>query len=212
MPSRSKASSWLIDRVILILVFLTLTPIALFLTILSLIGFQKEISLEEKNTVRTFFSQEAKSVILDPGNFSLNTSIEETVVGGDSRPQLLGLYLKKHKSPLLGKEKFIVEMSDKYGLDFRLLVAIAQKESGLCRVIPEGSFNCWGWGVHSNGTLRFDSYEDGLEAVSKGIKENYIGKGYITIEQIMTKYANSASTTWAEGVVDYMNQISSSQK
>ena len=102
---------------------------------------------------------------------------------------------------------FIVQTADKYGLDFRLLTAIAQKESGLCRVIPEGSNNCWGWGIHSEGTLGFDSYEEAIETVSKGLKENYIDLGYVSVEEIMAKYAHPSSTTWAEGVSFYMNQM-----
>jgi hypothetical protein len=98
-------------------------------------------------------------------------------------------------------------MADKYTVDWRLITAIAMKESGLCRVIPQGSHNCWGWGIHSKGTLGFDTYEEGIEIVTRGLKEKYIDLGLVTPEKIMTKYAHPDSTTWAEGVTAYMNQL-----
>jgi hypothetical protein len=128
-------------------------------------------------------------------------------VESDARPDILKNYLKKYNSPLEPFAQFIVQTSDKHQLDYRLITAIAMKESGLCKVIPEGSYNCWGWGIHSAGTLGFNSYEEGIETVSVGLKENYIDKGYVTVEEIMQKYAHPDSTTWAEGVLLYMDQM-----
>ena len=53
----------------------------------------------------------------------------------------------------------------------------------------------------------FDSYPEALEVVAKGLRENYIDKGFVTPEQIMKKYAHPDSTTWAEGVNFYMDQL-----
>jgi hypothetical protein len=55
--------------------------------------------------------------------------------------------------------------------------------------------------------LGFDSFEEGIEIVSKGLKEYYIDLGYVTVEEIMKKYAHPDSTTWAEGVSYYMLQM-----
>ena len=102
---------------------------------------------------------------------------------------------------------FIIQTADKYGLDYRLITAIAQKESGLGRAMPKDCNNAWGWGIHSEGTLCFDTWEEGIEAVSKGLKEYYIDEGYDTVPKIMKKYAHPSSTTWAEGVENYMSQL-----
>lgn len=129
------------------------------------------------------------------------------VFSSDIRVSLLERYMRRNNSELTAFAQKIVDISDKYGLDYRLLVAIAQKESGLCRVIPENSHNCWGWGIHSKGTLRFSSYDVAIETVAKGLKEKYIDLGYTTPELIMKKYAHPDSTTWAEGVKMYMQRI-----
>ena len=102
----------------------------------------------------------------------------------------------------------IVEMSDKYGLDYRLTTAIAMKESGLGRLQPhENCNNAWGWGIHSAGTLCFDSWEEGIETVSRGIKNKYIDLGYETPELMMQKYTPLSQGTWAVGVIYYMSQL-----
>jgi len=102
----------------------------------------------------------------------------------------------------------LVETADLYGIDWKLLTAIAMKESGLCKIIPEESYNCWGWGIHSAGTLRFDSFEEGIDTVSRGIRENYVDIGLVTIEEIMSKWIpHSPNGAWAEGVRLYMAEM-----
>lgn len=195
-------------KIIFVSIFLFITPIALGISLLSL-----PLVSENKNLKGEAKAYETQ-VISPISGFqvyaslpALFPSISGDVTSEDSRVGLIKKYLADNKSPLEPCAELIVQVSDKYELDYRLTCAIAQKESGLCNVIPEGSYNCWGWGVHSEGTLKFDSFEEGIEVVSKGLKENYVDQGYETIEEIMTKYAHPSSTTWAEGVAHYMNQI-----
>lgn len=131
-------------------------------------------------------------------------SVSSNIVLADGRSQILKNYLVKVDSELAPYTDLLVSTADKYGLDYRLLTAIAIKESGACRIIPPGGHNCWGWGIHSAGTLGFDSYEEAIETVSKGLKEKYIDQGYITPDQIMKKYAHKDSTTWGPDVAAYM--------
>lgn len=193
-------------KIILITVFFTITPLALFSSVISLIAVSENHSqtISEKANI---FNNPEPGVRVYASLPSDTPSIFEQIIPGDARPEILREYLKINKSPLEFYADYIVEVSDKYKLDFRLITAIAQKESGLCRIIPPESYNCWGWGIHSKGTLGFDSYEQGIETVSKGLKENYIDKGYVTVEEIMRKYAHPDSTTWAEGVSYYMKQM-----
>lgn len=125
----------------------------------------------------------------------------------DARVEIIRQYLAKYRSPLEPYAQKIVDEAEKNGLDFRLLVAIAQQESNLCKKIPGNSHNCWGWGVHSRGTLRFESYEQGIETVSKGLKEDYFDKGYTTPEEIMAKYTPSSPGTWATGVNQFLSEM-----
>lgn len=125
----------------------------------------------------------------------------------DARVEIIRQYLANYKSPLEPYAAEVVETSEKYGLDFRLLVAIAQQESNLCKRIPESSYNCWGWGVHERGTLKFANFSDALEMVAKGLKEDYVDKGYVTPEQIMKKYTPSSPGSWAAGVNQFLQDM-----
>jgi hypothetical protein len=118
----------------------------------------------------------------------------------DYRVANLEAFFKKHHSPLFDYARLIVKKADRYGLDYRLVPAIAMQESTLCKNIPNNSFNCWGWGIYGNRITRFESYEEAIEIISKGLKENYIDKGYITVYQIMEKYTPSSNGSWANAV------------
>lgn len=193
-------------KMVFILVFFTITPLALFASVLSLVALTntraQEISRNSNilNTPKPGVQVYASL----PSDFP---SVSGEIVEADARPELIRNYLETNNSALAPYSQILVETADEYGLDYRLLTAIAQKESGLCKVIPEGSHNCWGWGIHSAGTLKFSSYEEGIETVSRGLREFYLDQGYVTVEEIMKKYAHPSSTTWAEGVSLYMKQI-----
>lgn len=125
----------------------------------------------------------------------------------DGRVEIIRQYLEQYKSPLLPYAQNLVDTAEKFGLDFRLLVAIAQQESNLCKKIPDGSYNCWGWGIHSRGTLKFTGFEEAIEAVAKGIREEYVDKGYTTPEEIMAKYTPLSPGTWAAGVRQFLEEM-----
>lgn len=203
-------SPWILWRkAVYISIFFILTPIALIGSLYSL----SSITFQERG--HNIIAKQPPS-INKPGYHIFASLPDEQpavsgeVIGEDSRPEILRSYLKRHNSPLFSHADYLVETADRYELDYRLITAIAQKESGLCKVIPENTYNCWGWGIHSQGTLGFSSWEEGIETVSKGLKEKYIDMGYITVEDIMKKYAHPSSTTWADGVLMYMEQIEAS--
>lgn len=198
-------STW--KKILFVIIFFTITPIALGTSLLSLLTLPKpseaattdstsNLQLLTKSGIQVFAS-------LPP----LSPSVSGEVLGLDARYEIIRQYLARHDSPLKSNAELIVSAADKYGLDYRLTTAIAMKESGLCKAIPENSYNCWGWGIHSKGVLKFDSYEEGIEEVSKGLKENYLDLGYTTPEEIMSKYAHPSSTTWADGVSYFMEQM-----
>ncbi len=195
-------------NLILIAVFFLITPIVLAFSSLTFLSLSSSDSGEVKG-VETIAVQEvplsgSRVYASLPSDFP---SISGNVISVSSKVGLIEKYLFEKKSPLAPYAELIVGSAEKYGLDYRLITAIAQKESGLCRAIPEGSYNCWGWGIHSQGTLGFNSFQEGIETVSQGLKKNYIDKGFVTIEDIMAKYTPLSSGTWAEGVSFYMNQI-----
>ncbi|MCS6956687.1 MAG: hypothetical protein NZM02_02470, partial [Patescibacteria group bacterium] len=125
----------------------------------------------------------------------------------DGRVANLKAFFRKYHSPLYDYAEKIVEVSDKYGFDYRLLPAIAMQESNLCRVIPENSYNCWGWGIYGSIVTKFDSYDQAIETVAKGLKTEYIDKGLITASAIMKKYTPPSSGSWAHGVNTFMRML-----
>lgn len=125
----------------------------------------------------------------------------------DARIANLKRFFRRYNSPLYEHAEYIIMTSDKYGLDYRLLPAIAMQESGVCRVIPHGSHNCWGWGIYGNTVTRFDSYPEAVDTVARGLKKNYIDKGLVTASQIMAKYTPSSNGSWANGVNQFLEAL-----
>ena len=193
-----KSNSFLFKFVLLGL-FLVLTPVNLFLAIFTLNSFSpKGLSLGEKtsSSLRLYTALPAEG-----GGFSFG------VVGSDARPVIIRQYLAKYNSPLEPYANLIFQTSQKYNLDYRLLVAIAQQESNLGKKIPANSYNAWGWGIHSQGTLGFSNWEEAIETVAKGLRENYLDKGLTTPEEIMSVYTPLSSGSWAFGVRQFMGEM-----
>jgi hypothetical protein len=182
--------------------FMVFTPITLALSLYALFS----ISGNPHSSAVLAAQVPATPPILAPQENQL-ASIDGQADSTDARAEIVNNYLQTYNSPLEPYSKLIVQTADRHALDFRLITAIAQQESNLCKVIPEGTYNCWGWGIHSEGTLGFDSYEDGIETVSRGIKQEYIDKGYTTPNQIMTKYTPGSNGSWAAGVNAFMEQM-----
>jgi hypothetical protein len=193
----------------LIIVFSTITPIVLALSFYSLSTFSnisksKNDNASRSNVVSQVSQQGVKMFASLPTDFP---SISGFAIATDARVQLLHKYLSSYYSPLESYAPFMVAMADKYGVDFRLTTAIAQQESNLCKVIPPGSFNCWGWGIYGENVLGFRSYEEGIETVTKGLREEYLNKGYATLEDIMSKYTPPSKGSWADGVNKFMSEM-----
>lgn len=134
-------------------------------------------------------------------------NIVESVSGDDARPLIIKKYLEKYKSPLVPYSDLIFKLSQDYGFEYYWIVAIAQQESNLCKKIPEGSHNCWGYGIHKRGTLTFDSYELSLKSYAEYLKREYFDKGLNTPELIMSKYCPSSNGSWARGVNQFIKEM-----
>ncbi len=191
------------SKAFLVFIFITLTPFVIATSILAL------YSLEEKELSPTipFPTDRPENLKLLVSDSSSFPETETKLEFQDARVELVKRYLNHYKSPLLPFAEMIVKESDKNNIDWRLLVAIAQQESNLCKVIPENSFNCWGWGIHSKGTLKFQSYEEAIRTIARGLKKNYVDKGYKTPEEIMRKYTPLSNGSWAQGVIQFMEEI-----
>lgn len=182
----------------LVVVFFTVTPITLGISLFSIFSFQKSNVSEITNAVYG-------SVKIYASLPSELPQVSGQYTATDARPELIRQYLIKYNSPLIGLENYMVQKADEYGLDYRLIPAIAQQESNLCKIIPPKTYNCWGWGIHSKGTLGFQSYEEAIDTVMTGLKKEYIDKGLTTPDTIWTKYTpGSPDGAWAKGVNQFM--------
>jgi hypothetical protein len=192
----------------LIAIFFTITPITLGVSLFSLLSFKEsalaKTSVAQKNLAVSQYSGVQVYASLP----SQLPSVSDQIGVEDARAEIIRQYLDYYNSPITPFADFIVKTADKYKLDYRLITAIAQQESNLCKVIPPGSYNCWGWGIHSQGSLGFDSFEEGIETVSRGLKTQYLDKGLGTVAEIMSKYNPiSPEGAWARGVSSFMDQM-----
>lgn len=129
----------------------------------------------------------------------------------DAVPELIYNYLKKNKSPMLESSESLISTAKEYELDPLLLVAIAQCESNLGKKMPNAEcHNPFGWGIHSQGTLCFESWEQGYEAISKGLRKKYFNQGLDNPDDIMAMYTPASlekGGSWAKCVNQFMNQL-----
>ncbi len=132
------------------------------------------------------------------------------VTSADGKAAIIQQYLARHRSPLAPHAQKLVDEAEKWGLDWRLTTAICMQESNCGKNIPTGSYNAWGWAIHSTYTKHFDSWEKAIETVSKGLKTDYIDRGLTTPEQIMTRYCPlsiAKGGTWATAINYFMWEL-----
>ena len=196
-------------NLILIGLLFILTPIIIFTSLFSIISLNKTKITDRKfNSVENSVFQVPKSGVRVyaslPNSFP---TVSGSAEAADARVELIRKYLNYYHSPLERYAPNLVAYADLFSLNYKLLTAIAQQESNLCKIIPANTYNCWGWGIHSKGTLGFNSYEEAIANVSQGIKEEYVDKGFVEIEEIMSKYTPLSNGSWAEGVKKFMTEI-----
>ena len=121
----------------------------------------------------------------------------------DARVLKLSAYLESKNSVLSPYAVDFVRAADKYGLDWRLLVAISGVESGFAKIYVRGTYNSWGWG---GGYINLGSWENAIEVISKALNENYATKWKAkTVEEIGPIWAEDPN--WSKKVNLYLNQI-----
>ena len=145
------------------------------------------------------------------GNGLASGSSATLVSGGynsqkDNRAQILRGFLNSYNSPLASYSEDFVKYADKYDLDWRLVASIAGLESTFGKHIPYNSYNGWGWGVYGDNVIRFKSWPDGIETISKGLRENYL-KDRPESNPYVIGPTYAASHTWAQRVSFFMQKM-----
>jgi hypothetical protein len=183
---------------------------ATVLTLLFAITTYSHISLTKglngliRQEITDFKNQPITFAALPKVAFEIKTALAKE----DARPLVINKYLSRYNSPMAGMGDYIVKVSDRFELDPYLVVAIAQQESNLGKLMPPDCHNAWGWGIHSAGTLCFDSWNEGINTFVSGMAEKYIAYGLRTPDEIMTKYnATSPGGAWAKGVNQFLEEL-----
>ena len=142
---------------------------------------------------------------------SLNFNLSQEYYYQDIPYQTIKDYLIRYKSPMAESAEVLVNIARQNELDPYLLVAIAQCESNLGKKMPVNCHNPFGWGIHSKGTLCFETWEEGYHKVAQGLKEKYLQEGLNSIEEIMTKYNYDSwqdrEGSWAKCVTKFVNDL-----
>ena len=133
----------------------------------------------------------------------------------DRRIDRLEEFLTKNGSPLAPVASVFVVAADIYQFDWRLLPAIAGKESSYGKKVPwdnqngRHSYNPFGWGIYGDQIVSFGSWEDGILKVAAGLRREYFDKELLTTELVMRKFTPSSDGSWARDVEIIMEKISS---
>lgn len=122
----------------------------------------------------------------------------------DLEAEILANYLAKFDSPLQYHAQDLVDAAKTYGLDWRMLPAIAGVESTFGRQTP-GGYNAWGWGVYGDQAIYFGSFKEAIFTIAKGLREGYIDKGLKEPYAMNRVYA--ASPYWGGKVSYFMYDL-----
>lgn len=124
------------------------------------------------------------------------------------RADAIDKYFRDRSMPLEGTGMTFVLVSEKYGLDWRLLPAIGVRESSGGKAACK--YNAFGWGSCKLG-YNFRSYEEAIEAVGKNLggankatARYYAGK---TTREKLYAYNGSVEPPYIGEVLAIMDKI-----
>ena len=110
--------------------------------------------------------------------------------------------LKEYHSPMVGSEEAFIRACVKYELDCYLLPSIAGLESTFGIYTWPGSNNPFGWG---QGFIEFKNWDQSIDTVARGLREDYIDQGYVSVEEIGMKYCENPA--WAGRIRTLMGRF-----
>lgn len=196
-----------IKKLVFPLIFLLVAPTTLAISLFTLVKIDqtKEFEVLARQSVNQIASQSPSR--LYAAIPEVLGEMSDAIQTEDARPIIIEKYLEKHNSPLLPYADILLAASEEYEVDYRLIVAIAQCESNLCKKSPPGSYNCWGF---ENGETEFLSWEQAIYQVAKTLREDYLDEGLETPEEIMVKYAPPSvdkGGPWAKCVEQFIDEL-----
>lgn len=194
-----------------LLIALIWFPTTIFTLIISLYFFSYKnipVFADQKPNILTNQNNSFQMYVSLPKILGVSSAI---IKSEDAIPELITQYLTKYHSPMAESSEQFVNTFRTYGIDPIIPLAIAQCETNLGEKIPkEGCKNPFGLGVHSQGTLCFDNWNDAYIRMAQILKKDYIDQGYTSPEIIMRKYCPLSldkGGSWAKCVTQFIEEI-----
>ena len=196
--------------------FLIAMAMLIYLFLLMVVGKKEDIDVEEVKAQEIVIEDKIEwidgnrvttkadgSIEIVPAEVFMSKEELEKLNEDKLKAQKIELFFRVNRgnAPLADYAEKFVEVANKYGLDYRLLPAIATVESSGGKNNFR-KYNAWGWGNKS-----FGSFEEGIEVVGKGLKNNYIDKGRDTVEKMAPIYCPPNYKNWAKSVNQFMLEI-----
>lgn len=109
-------------------------------------------------------------------------------------------FLTRHKSPMAGHAEEIVLAGNRYGIDPRMIVAIAGVESQYGRRCR--GFNAWGW---NGGRQTWSSWSESIDEYSERMGSNY--PNWRNVRRVAPRYNPNTPEAWGRKVAFLMVAI-----
>lgn len=150
-----------------------------------------------------FFASAQVTMANEPVAVS-SASLESPVASSEVMLKQMAItaVLNRYNSPLTDSVDSFVSSAYRYNIDPYLMVSISGLESYFGTQMVDGSYNAYGWG---GGWVYFKSWDEGIETISRALRENYYDAGATNIYEVGSKYAESP--TWAVRVEGFMGQF-----
>jgi len=130
---------------------------------------------------------------------------------GDPRAAKIDSVFRKYNCPLEGLGKVFVLEADRNNIPYWIVAAIAFQESSCGKQIPyvddKPSYNAWGWAVYGDQVRTFESWENGIQVVSRYMGERFFSRGVTDLCEIMKTYTPPSKGSWCKGVEFYQDEI-----
>lgn len=190
-------------KLFLLASFIVIVPVVFLLNVVFLIY----LSTRTDHSMPNLFRSSSKTSVSFAALPSMQNMAKGEILSVDARIELIRQFFARYDSPLEPYAKNVIDAADNYGLDFRLIPAIAMQESNLCKKVPADSHNCWGFGIYGDKITKFDNYPQAIDTVTKTLAKQYKAKGLDTPEEIMSKYTPSSNGSWARSVTYFINVL-----
>lgn len=127
-------------------------------------------------------------------------------IRGAARGLAINDYFQDRKMPLAGYGEYMVAAADRNGIDWRILPAIAIRESS--GGIHACGFNPFGYGSCKGEVGKFESWEEAIDVVSEALGSGRYYSGKDLRAKLETYNPPSIVPTYADEVIAIMKKIS----